>query len=180
MKTTGPAILRISTQNAIRNFMTELNTLAHQLDPSRKTCIRRCDFCKDIVDVYSPSIWAGWYSGRYTEYREAARKGHRRTRPFLPCRIRRRQPCRTPFGGSGEVSRGRGHAAGHGEVGKATRPLAACRGVQDGDWSESYMVNLFDWHLKEQEQMPDLTGSGAMDLQGLLPPRCGRKIPSPT
>jgi beta-galactosidase len=28
-----------------------------------------------------------------------------------------------------------------------------------GDWSESYIVNLFDWHLKEQETMPLLTGA---------------------
>ena len=35
----------------IRAFMSELNDLSHQLDPSRKTAIRRCDFCKDIVDV---------------------------------------------------------------------------------------------------------------------------------
>ena len=32
---------------------------------------------------------------------------------------------------------------------------------KDGDWSESYMVNLFDWHLHEQERMPNLTGSAA-------------------
>ena len=58
----------------IRSFMKELNDLSHQLDPSRKTAIRRCDFCKDIVDVYSPSIWAGWYRGIYTEYKEASRR----------------------------------------------------------------------------------------------------------
>lgn len=28
-----------------------------------------------------------------------------------------------------------------------------------GDWSETYICNLFDWHLKEQETMPLLTGS---------------------
>jgi beta-galactosidase len=28
-----------------------------------------------------------------------------------------------------------------------------------GDWSETYACNLFDWHLKEQQNMPDLTGS---------------------
>jgi beta-galactosidase len=30
---------------------------------------------------------------------------------------------------------------------------------KDGDWSESYICNLIDWHLKEQETMPWLTGS---------------------
>ena len=56
-------------KDKIRAFMIELNTLAHTLDPTRKTAIRRCDFCKDVVDVYSPSIWAGWYQGKYTEYK---------------------------------------------------------------------------------------------------------------
>jgi beta-galactosidase len=29
----------------------------------------------------------------------------------------------------------------------------------DGDWSETYICNLFDWHLKEQETMDWLTGT---------------------
>ncbi len=69
MKTIGLAIFRRSTKK-IREFMKTLNDLSHQLDLSRKTAIRRCDFCKDIVDVYSPSIWAGWYRGVYTEYKK--------------------------------------------------------------------------------------------------------------
>src|SRR5277367_40685 len=47
-------------QSAIRDFKQQLNELAHQLDPSRSTSFRRCDFARDIPDVYSPSIWAGW------------------------------------------------------------------------------------------------------------------------
>jgi len=61
-------------EEKIRTFMSELNTKAHQLDPTRMTAIRRCDFCKDIPDVYSPSIWAGWYRGIYTEYKESTEK----------------------------------------------------------------------------------------------------------
>ena len=90
--------------NAIRAFMTELNTLAHQLDPSRKTCIRRCDFCKDIVDVYSPSIWAGWYSGRYTEYRASSEKEIKAAPQILPRGVGRRQPRAASFGRPGEIS----------------------------------------------------------------------------
>lgn len=56
----------------IRSFMKELHELAHQSDDSRVTAIRRCDFCKDIVDVYSPSIWAGWYRGIFTDYKNAS------------------------------------------------------------------------------------------------------------
>ena len=29
----------------------------------------------------------------------------------------------------------------------------------DGDWSETYACNLFDWYLKVQETLPWLTGS---------------------
>jgi beta-galactosidase len=54
---------------AVRGFMVELNAIAHREDSSRLTSIRRCPFAKDVPDVYSPSLWAGWYSGRYTEYK---------------------------------------------------------------------------------------------------------------
>lgn len=70
-------------KQAIRNFMSELNNQAHLLDPSRKTAIRRCDFCRDIVDVYSPSIWAGWYRGKYTEYLEESQKNRKQVDLFL-------------------------------------------------------------------------------------------------
>jgi beta-galactosidase len=30
---------------------------------------------------------------------------------------------------------------------------------KDGDWTETYACNLIDWHLKEQETMPWLTGT---------------------
>jgi beta-galactosidase len=33
------------------------------------------------------------------------------------------------------------------------------RASRDGDWSETYVCNLFDWHLKEQETMPWLAGA---------------------
>ncbi len=147
-------------KDAIRAFMTELNTLAHRLDPSRQTSIRRCDFCKDIVDVYSPSIWAGWYSGRYTEYRASTEKAIAATAHFF----------HAEYGGDSHAGRhsedpekflaavatGQGTA----EVGRAYQPSGGpARASLNGDWSESYIVNLFDWHLKEQEQMPNLTGA---------------------
>ncbi|MEY3897226.1 MAG: hypothetical protein RLZZ214_2747 [Verrucomicrobiota bacterium] len=145
---------------AIQSFMTELNTLAHQLDPSRKTSIRRCDFCKNIVDVYSPSIWAGWYGGKYSEYRKSTEKAIKDTPHFF----------HAEYGGDShagrhsedpekfleEVATGQGTA----EVGKAYKGTGGpARASKDGDWSESYIVNLFDWHLKEQETMPNLTGA---------------------
>ena len=125
-------------KDKIRAFMTELNTLAHTLDPTRKTAIRRCDFCKDIVDVYSPSIWSGWYQGRYTEYKSRTLAEIKRVDHFL----------HMEWGGDS-------HARRHAETVDAT----LARPSQEGDWSETYICDLFDWHLKEQETMPELTGS---------------------
>jgi len=41
---------------------------------------------------------------------------------------------------------------------------------KDGDWSESYIVNLFDWHLAEQEQIPGLTGTAAWIFKDFATP----------
>lgn len=144
----------------IRAFMTELNDLSHQLDRSRYTAIRRCDFCKDIVDVYSPSIWAGWYRGIYTDYKEATEKEFQGVKRFL----------HVEWGGDS-------HAGRHSEnpdnalaeitaskeaderAGDASLFGGSARVSKDGDWSESYLCNLVDWHLKEQETMPWLSGT---------------------
>ena len=147
-------------KQAIRGFMTELHKLAHQLDPSRKTAIRRCDFCKDIIDVYSPSIWAGWYSGRYSEYRKSTEKAIKDTPHFFHAEYggdsHAGRHAEDPEKFTEKVATGQGTA----EVGKAYKATGgSARASKDGDWSESYMVNLFDWHLKEQEQMPNLTGA---------------------
>jgi beta-galactosidase len=146
--------------NAIRAFMSELNTEAHQLDPSRKTVIRRCDFCKNIPDVYSPSIWAGWYSGRYTEYRAAVEKAIKATPLFFHAEYggdsHARRHSEDPEKFLGDVATGQGTA----EMGSAYKTTGGkARPSRDGDWSESYMINLFDWYLKEQEQMTNLTGA---------------------
>jgi beta-galactosidase len=116
----------------IRTFMRQLNDLAHRLDPSRRTAIRRCDFCRDIPDIYSPSIWAGWYRGIYTDYRKMTTEEFERSNHFL----------HVEWGGDS-------HAGRHTE-----NPVKL-------DWSESYMCDLVDWHLKEQDSMPWLTGTAA-------------------
>jgi beta-galactosidase len=52
------------------------------------------------------------------------------------------------------------------------------RASKDGDWSESYICNLFDWHLKEQETMPNLTGSAQWIFKDFSTPlRPGNPIP---
>lgn len=131
-------------QDSIRAFMSELNALSHRLDPSRPTVIRRCDFCRDIVDVYSPTIWAGWYSRRFRDYREMETAGMESVPRFL----------HAEWGGDSHAGR---HAEERRPDGSDAFDITA--GDRNGDWSESYIVRLFDWHLKEQETMPRLTGS---------------------
>jgi beta-galactosidase len=43
-------------QNDIRAYLQELNVLSHQLDPSRFTTIRRCDFARDIPAFNYPQL----------------------------------------------------------------------------------------------------------------------------
>jgi beta-galactosidase len=147
-------------EKKIRAFMIELNQLAHELDPSRKTSIRRCDFCKDVVDVYSPSIWAGWYRGQYTEYKSASEEEMKKVDHFL----------HVEWGGDSHAGRHAedpDRAIGKVLTGQGTdergldflRSGGQARASRDGDWSETYICNLFDWHLKEQETMDWLTGT---------------------
>lgn len=145
---------------AIRAFMTEMRDLAHGLDPSRLTAFRRCDFARDIPDVYSPSIWAGWYRGTYREYEKGLLRERDRVSHFLhmewgadsqagrhaedPEAVLRNIPT-----GDGTDERGLDYLNVGGEA----------RVSRDGDWSETYACNLFDWFLKTQEKLDWLTGS---------------------
>lgn len=144
----------------IRTFMKELNNLSHQLDPSRRTAIRRCDFCRDIVDVYSPSIWAGWYRGDYTEYKEVSLAEFNKSDRFLHVEwggdSHARRHSESPDNALSKIKRGGGADE---RAGDASLYGGAARVSKDGDWSESYIANLIDWHLKEQETMPWLSGT---------------------
>src|SRR5690554_998268 len=145
----------------IREYMSELHQLSHQLDNTRLTAIRRCDFCKDIVDVYSPSIWAGWYRGIYTDYKSVSFHEMQQVDHFLHVEWggdnHAGRYAEDPYinidkieGGSAKADERAGDASLYGGTARASR---------DGDWSESYIVDLIDWHLKEQETMPWLTGA---------------------
>ena len=145
---------------AIRAFMTELRELAHKLDPTRLTSFRRSDFARDIPDVYSPSIWAGWYSGLYREYEVSLTKQAALQPRMLHVEwgadSHTGRHSETPDKAMAEVQ------AGHGtdERGLDYKPTGGPPRVsRDGDWSETYACNLFDWHLKVQESLPWLTGA---------------------
>ena len=139
----------------IRTFMKELHNLSHDLDDTRLTCIRRCEFCKDIVDVYSPTIWPGWYRGYYTQYKEFSKQAFDGVNRFL----------HVEWGGDS-------HAGRYDEIDYTGLDKVlledtlffenlAKKSKENGykSWNETYICDLIDWHLKEQETMPWLTGA---------------------
>lgn len=139
-------------QSEVRGLMSELNTIAHYMDENRKTAIRRCAFCSDIVDVYSPSIWAGWYRGNYTDYQKFSKDEMEKVKHFL----------HVEWGGDSHAGRHAEAVAPLRKEGEAEGDVALNGSVlvlEKGDWSETYIVKLIDWHLKEQENMPWLTGA---------------------
>ncbi len=161
-------------EKAIRGFMTELRDLAHQLDSSRLTSFRRCDFARDIPDVYSPSIWAGWYRGSYREYEQSLLTERDRVKRFIhiewgadsqagrhsedPEAVLRKVAT-----GNGTDERGLDYLKTGGDI----------RVSRDGDWSETYACGLFDWHLKTQEKLDWLSGSAQWVFKDFASPLRG-------
>ena len=144
----------------IRAFMKELHDLSHEIDNTRLTCIRRCDFCKDIVDVYSPSIWAGWYRGMITDYKRVSLDEMQKVKHFLHVEwggdSHARRHAEDPYRYLDAIETGKGADE---RAGDASLYGGTARASKDGEWSESYICNMIDWHLKEQETMPWLTGT---------------------
>lgn len=157
-------------KHEIRAFMQELHDLSHALDDSRKTGIRRADFLNDVIDVYSPSIWAGWYRGVYRDYTYATQRWIADVDHFF----------HMEWGGSshpGRFSKDPEAALGHIESGDTDErdgdfhmTGGLPRASRDGLWCESYIANLFDWHLKEMEKMPNLTGAAQWPFKDFSTP----------
>ena len=154
-----PGDFKTFDEKAIQAFMKELHELAHELDPSRKTAIRRCAFCADIVDVYSPSIWAGWYRGKYTDYQSVSRQEMEKVDHFLHVEWgashHARRHSEDPDKGLGAIKSGHADE----RAGDYLMTGGDPRVSKDGNWTETYACNLIDWHLKEQEKMAWLTGT---------------------
>jgi beta-galactosidase len=145
---------------AIRKFMQEMHDLAHSLDPTRVTGFRRCDFAADIPDVYSPSIWAGWYSGLYTEYQKSLETWRPKVKHLIHIEwgadSHARRHAEDPYAHIPHIATGQGTA----ETGLAYRDTGGPPRIsRDGDWSETYACDLFDWYLKTQEPLDWFTGS---------------------
>jgi len=158
-------------KQAIRGFMTELRDLAHRLDGSRLTSFRRCDFASDIPDAYSPSIWAGWYKGKYREYEQSLEEQRNRVARFIHIEWGAdshagrhaedaNQGLKNVATGEGTDERGLDYLKSGGEP----------RASSDGDWSETYACHLFDWYLKTQQKLDWLSGSAQWVFKDFVSP----------
>jgi beta-galactosidase len=139
----------------LNSFLKELNEIAHDLDPYRKTAMRKYYEGAHIVDVFSPSIWSGWYSGSYKNYEETINKAIEKYPRFL----------HMEYGGSSHVGRHTENpitGEGFQDPGAWEEPINQVEAInvaRHGDWSENYIVDLFDWYLSVTETHPTLTGN---------------------
>ena len=141
--------------DSLRSFLSSLNEIAHRMDPGRVTAIRKFYEGADIVDLFSPSIWAGWYSGVYTNYEKAIREAKDKYKHFF----------HAEYGGSSHIGRhvenpvdGKGIINPEGWE-EAVNQVRVKNIAQNGDWSENYIVDLFDWHLHVSENLDWFTGN---------------------
>ncbi len=138
----------------MNDFLKELNDIAHKLDPNRKTAIRKFEDGAKIVDVFSPSIWSGWYSGSYKSYKKAIDKYKLEYKHFIHAEYggdsQVGRHSEKPINGDGIFPEGWEEAIVQGKGGNI---------AQIGDWSESYIVDLFDWHLNVAENDPTFVGN---------------------
>jgi beta-galactosidase len=141
--------------DSIRAFLKELNGIAHELDLGRLTSMRRFPEGADIPDVFSPSIWMGWYHQVYANYEKALEE----SRSQFP------RLFHMEYGGDSHVGRhsenpvdGNGYTTPDGwDSLFVRRPIGKISDA--GDWSESYIVDLFDWHLCVSERLPWFAGN---------------------
>lgn len=136
-------------------YLKELHDYAHELDPNRKTAFRKYYEGADIVDVFSPSIWSGWYSGSYKSYQKAIDQYKAEYPHFL----------HAEYGGSSHLGRHTENPiTGEGEIQadgweEAIVQTDVANIAQIGDWSENYIVDLFDWHLRISENDSTFVGN---------------------
>lgn len=139
---------------SLRAFMEELKVIARELDPARPVATRKFDAGADIFDVYSPSIWAGWYRGVYRGYEKA----------LTDARPRFKSLFHMEYGGDALYGRhtetpvtGEGMRLEPGTEESVGVPMANI--ARDGDWSESYQTDMLDWHLTVSERLDWFVGN---------------------
>lgn len=125
----------------------ELDEIAHEMDPYRMTSIRKYYEGSDLVDVFSPSIWSGWYAGVYKNYGPTLEKQRNNYDRFLHMEYGGSRHVgrhtETPIDGDGLVNED--------EWAEDINQVNVQNIAKSGDWTENYLVDLFDWHLSVSE-----------------------------
>lgn len=136
----------------LRVFLKELCDLTKSIDDTRPTSIRKFYEGADIVDLFSPSIWAGWYRGKYGEYEEALMDSKEKYPRYV----------HMEYGAASHMGRHDEKELSVDIDGGWEEDLTQV-GVSNmsskGTWSETYAVDLFDWHLHVSENLEDFTGN---------------------
>ncbi len=152
--------------DSLRAFAGGLHALAHELDPGRLTAVRKFTGGEEITDLFSPSIWAGWYSGVYASYAKALTAARSRYSRFI----------HAEYGGDSHVGRhtenpvdGRGIVK-EDEWAEQPNMVNVARIAEEGDWSESYIVDLLDWHLSVSERLDWLSGTAQWAFKDFATP----------
>ncbi len=139
----------------INPFVRELHALAHKLDPDRMTAMRKYYPGAHLVDAFSPSIWSGWYAGVYTSYQQALEREQEKYPHFLHMEYGGSshvgRHTETPITGSGMLDESKWE--------EVSNQVAIRNIAKEGDWTENYIVDLFDWHLGVSESLPGFAGN---------------------
>ncbi|MDO6571384.1 glycoside hydrolase family 2 TIM barrel-domain containing protein [Gilvimarinus sp. 2_MG-2023] len=137
-------------------YLKKLNDIVKAKDSSRLTSIRKYYPGSDIVDSFSPSIWAGWYGGAYGQYEVALQNAQKKYPNMI----------HMEYGGSSHVGRhtetpidAKGIRGAQVSVEEAVNQTVVKSVAKASDWNENYMVDLFDWHLMVSESLAGLTGT---------------------
>lgn len=136
----------------LKVFLKELCDISKSIDPTRPTSIRKFYEGADIVDLFSPSIWAGWYRGKYGEYEEALVD----SREKYPRFVHMEYGCAAHKGRHDEDELSIEIDGGWEED---PSKFGIKNMAKNGTWSETYAVDLFDWHLHVSENLEWFTGN---------------------
>jgi len=144
-----------SNPDSLDAFLRVLNNIAHAMDPYRLTAVRKYEGAAKIVDVFSPSIWAGWYAGVYTAYQKAIENAQKKYPHFL----------HVEYGGDSMIGRhNENPITGEGILNpdqwdEKENKVRVQNIANMSDWSENYIVDLFDWYLRYTEQSTTFAGN---------------------
>jgi beta-galactosidase len=152
---------------AINEYLTQLNSQAHTLDPYRMTAIRKYYEGSSIVDVFSPSIWSGWYAGLYDQYKHALETNLKKYKRFL----------HMEYGGNSLIGRhkdkpfdGKDKINSDPNWTEVANQVNVVNVAKYGDQSESYITDLFDWYLSTSESQPNFAGNAQWAFKDFATP----------